>query len=153
MGVRIRDGAGNARSVTGIKVRDAGGVLRTVQMARVRDGSGTLRTVFTAMSAAPSAPNVYGTAGSFGPGGVFVQSSPVTVTVSGGVAPFTYAWTRDSGSATINATLPAAATTRFSATVPYDSEVSANFVCTVTDANGATATASVLATLTHVGLN
>lgn len=76
----------------------------------------------------------------------------VTATPSGGTGPYTYSWTRVSGSALISATSPASPTTAFSATLNPDDHETADFICTVTDANGATATASVSVSLTLVSL-
>ncbi len=61
-----------------------------------------------------------------------------TVTPSGGVAPYTYAWTKKSGD-TIAPDSAAAATTTFTATVTDQQIKSAVYTCTVTDSTGGTA--------------
>lgn len=65
-------------------------------------------------------------------------SPAVTATPSGGVAPFTYAWTRVSGFSS-NATAPSSATSSFSRFVNSGENASEEWRCTVTDALGATA--------------
>lgn len=77
----------------------------------------------------------------------FVTASPV-----GGKAPFSYAWTQISGmTAAIGS--PSAATTNFSMRViPYETEA-AQFRCTVTDADGKTASAIVTASFVNLGGN
>lgn len=63
-----------------------------------------------------------------------VYTSNVTVTPSGGQAPYTYAWARTSGAGTVaNA---AAATTNFYDTPGAGNSSTGIFVCTVTDALG-----------------
>lgn len=96
-------------------------------------------------SAAPT--STYGNGGGFAT--VTVQTDTSTVSVSGGTPPYTYAWSRQSGSTQINATNPSAATTAFSrASLGVGLSESANFVCTVTDAAARTAiTNSVTATV------
>lgn len=68
-----------------------------------------------------------------------VTSESVTVTPTGGVAPFTYAWTKLSGSGSINS--PTTATTTFNANVPDGDSLIGNYRCTATDAIGSFATA------------
>jgi hypothetical protein len=73
-----------------------------------------------------------------------ITSNDVTATPAGGTAPYTYAWTQDSGDA-LAIGHAAAATTNFSANPPepVPSEFSAVMRCTVTDNVGATAYALV----------
>jgi hypothetical protein len=66
-----------------------------------------------------------------------VTSATVTVTASGGTAPYTYAWTKISGGA-ITAVLPASDVTAFSGTVALGETISAQFQCTITDDVAAT---------------
>lgn len=76
-----------------------------------------------------------------------VTTNSVTVTPSGGTGPYTYAWTRISGSPTLSATSPATATTAFRGYL-YEFQIkSATFRCTVTDSLLATATVDILATI------
>jgi hypothetical protein len=147
--LRIRDAGGVLRTISRVRMRDAGGTLRTIQQIRMRDAGGTLRTVFsyislslnlTYISAVNSGASASGT----------TTSSVITGTVSGGTGPFTYAWARVSGDTQITAGSPTAAATTFSATC-YDAvEFSTVFRLTVTDANGATATADITVDLTWV---
>lgn len=72
--------------------------------------------------------------------GVLTTNS-VTVTASGGTAPYTYAWTRVSGDiVTINAA--AAATTTFSGDPGVGGSLSGIYKCTVTDAVAAVSVVS-----------
>jgi len=66
-----------------------------------------------------------------------------TVSVAGGQAPFSYAWTVGSSTASgATAATPSSATTRFYASSDGDT----SFVCTVTDAIGQTAATQVAVT-------
>lgn len=73
-------------------------------------------------------------------GGGTVISLPVTVTVTGGLPPYTYAWTEVGGPSGVAATAPTSSTTRFSAYLTTSpDEVTAQFKCTVTDSLANTA--------------
>lgn len=69
-------------------------------------------------------------------------SELVTVTAVGGTGPYTYAWTRLSGSAAVFADSSTDASTTFSASICFGSR-SAVFRCTVTDSLSATAAVDV----------
>lgn len=78
-----------------------------------------------------------------------VTSDPVFSTPSGGLAPYTYAWTILNGGAVPSS--PASASTNFTQTVnPGSTQFSAARV-TITDALGTTATADVAISLTNGG--
>jgi hypothetical protein len=119
-------------------MRDDGGQLRTIQRVRARDASNVLRTVWQALSAVSNRPTVTGTASSSSAASVTTNSA--TITVLGGTAPFTYAWTvgvSDGGA--WSADSPTAATTTFAcAGVGPGDLYTAELICTVTDAGGAT---------------
>lgn len=73
-------------------------------------------------------------------------TNATTVAVTGGYAPYTFAWP-PSGSMT--AAQPTAATTIFQGYVGPGDTLEATFVCTVTDSNGAITTASVDASVSN----
>jgi hypothetical protein len=75
-------------------------------------------------------------------------TSSVTVTPSGGVAPYTYAWTKVSGD-TVTIDSPAAATTTFTGTPPENSTLSGTYKCTVTDSTPASAIITVGVNIAH----
>lgn len=150
MPAKFRD-AGNAlRAAAALKYRDAANTLRTASVIKFRDVGNVLRTVYTAMSVGLSSTTASKTVGTPGGGPVTVTSPSVTASPIGGTAPYTYAWARASGDASISATVPAGASTAFSALVPLETLVEAIFLVTVTDASGATATGSVDVSLYHV---
>lgn len=80
-------------------------------------------------------------------------TASVTATGSSGTAPYTYHWTRVSGAGSASSTgiacdSPNAATTTFTSSSLTAGETrSATWQCTVTDANGFTATASISVTI------
>lgn len=93
------------------------------------------------VTAAANPQAVYGT-GRFGT----VTTSSTTVIVSGGKAPFAFAWAAVEAFGTWEVTSPTAATTAFRNSSAVDDEAQdAIFRCTVTDANGKTATVDVTA--------
>jgi len=81
--------------------------------------------------------------------GVCTTGTPIVVEATGGVAPYTYSWTRVSGSTTVTAVSGSSYSTYFQGLVSVGSSVSAVFKCTVTDAASATVdTVNVTVTLT-----
>ena len=133
--MQIRDASGTLRTITGIAMRDAGGVLRPIKMAKARDAGSTLRVVFSGMKVTVSPDEATGFASTGGDRAVV--TSGVSATVTGGTAPYTYAWTPSAG---WSATSPALASTAFVSPdiSPGDSSTGDAYV-TVTDANGQTA--------------
>jgi hypothetical protein len=96
-----------------------------------------LRTVYQFFSVSLDTTNAYGNDND---GGVTpygsVTSNAVTVTVSGGTAPYTYAWEYVDGSIAVVPVAPTSASTTFTATVGSEYPTIAIYRCKVTDANG-----------------
>lgn len=153
MGVSMRDAANVLRAISSFKMRDGTNVLRTIQSIKMRDAANVLRTIYTAMTANASPSDVSGTVGTFGPGAATVTSNSTTASPSGGTAPYSYAWAYSSGDTGITPFAPTSASTTFSKSLGLGVENIASFVCTITDANGATAQTFVSVTLNHVDLN
>lgn len=82
-----------------------------------------------------------------GPG--TVTTGVTVVTVTGGVAPFAYAWARASGDAVITATADDAAATAFTADIGLGETLAASFACAVTDALGQTAVSNLVNAILH----
>lgn len=142
----VRDGDAIARTITAIQVRDGGNVARDISEIRVRDSNNVSRLVFTTASplTASASPEAVGGV-AYGDGNVTTNAT--TVTPAGGTAPYTYAWTVVSytnGSGPPVANSPTAAITTITQTGVIEDD-SAVLRCTVTDDNGATATADVSA--------
>ena len=72
-----------------------------------------------------------------------VTTGSASVTVSGGIAPYTYAWSYISGNSSITITTPTGSSTTFSATVAGIPK-QANYQCTVTDSLGHTAVSGTI---------
>lgn len=94
------------------------------------------------MSVALSVPSLE--AGIIGPGTALTGT--VTATVSGGTGPYTYAWTKVSGT-TLTLSAPASATTSFERVLGNGELVSAIYRVTATDSLSATASAAIGVTL------
>jgi len=142
MGIKVRrDGA--VQAITAMKVMVAG-TLRTIRTVKAKQG-GTLRTIATfvpAMTASVSPTTATGADTSRFP--KTVASNAVTVTPSGGAAPYTYAWT------VIDTTLgsPSFSSASSATVVVYqslspDTDNSGTVRCTVTDAYSQVATVDV----------
>lgn len=95
---------------------------------------------YTAMSV--SAPNVTGDTG--GQTGAPIGSSSATVT--GGQAPFSYAWTNTGGTSFPISSPSSAGTSFIRSGRPPAGSVSGTYRCTVTDGTGATAFANITVT-------
>lgn len=129
--IRIRDKTNNLRTVGFIRIRDATGVLRNITRVRIRDASNILQTVFGGYSASATTP-VDGS-GSVNP----ITSPASTVTVTGGNAPFTYAWqavSNPDGIAIVSST--SNSTTFRRSIITVGEVIYGTFVCRVTDALG-----------------
>lgn len=133
--MNIRDASNTLRTITGITMRDSGGTLRTIQSAWARDAAGVLRQVFSGFKVAVSPDTASGYVNS--PGSFTAITSGVFGTVTGGVAPFTYAWTTPGGWSALS---PGSAGTAFRSPPLSPGDESNEYgYLTVTDANLATA--------------
>lgn len=138
--MKVRVGTAT-KSVPAAKTKVAAGVKNISSIAYYNGTTKkTVKTFTSALSASVSNDLVLA---EITDGGT-ASTKTVTVTPSGGTAPYTYAWTRFSGEGTVNN--PTKATTLFFATLSAEDEATGTFRCTVTDSLGATATAQVLAT-------
>lgn len=135
----LRDGGG-IDEIGAIVVRDGSG-LSNIGTGLIRDGD-SLETFFAPGSGLTLdvTPVAYGAAATnFA---TTVTTSTVTVTVTGGTAPYTFAWERtDDVLGDWSIASPTAQSTAFRKGLvsPGDNET-AYFACTVTDANGNSAT-------------
>jgi hypothetical protein len=103
------------------------------------------------MAVSLSDTNVTGSGESTG-GSIHVTSETVTATVSGGLAPYTYAWSRVIGDE-VTITAPTSATTAFTETQHPDLILTGTYRCTVTDATTKTAQADCTVTLTFTDIS
>lgn len=104
------------------------------------------KSAYLAMSG--SVPDVFDDAPS-GPVSSYTATVPVSISLTGGLAPFSYAWSKLSGSGTLIAVNAASTSAEFlvvPATVP-DQEFNQVVQCIVTDAMGNTLTRSGTVTL------
>ena len=146
----VRDDGGTPRTITAIQVRDGTNTPRDISEMYVRDSNAVSRLVFS-LASPLSLAITPGAVGGLAYGSGTVTTDAATATPTGGVAPYTYAWTVVSHS---NATPPAAnspasniSTFTQTAVVETDDAV---FRCTVTDDNGATAFADLPAFFQNV---
>lgn len=78
-------------------------------------------------------------------------TSPATVTATGGTTPYTYAWTKVSGSTEMGITSASSASTTFSYSFRTQGLFSATFKCTVTDNAGFEEEITIGVTLIYIG--
>ena len=136
--IRLRDAGGTLRTVTQIRMRDNTEALRTIRRIRMRDAGNVIRTVFDITAVVGggnvnlSNYDVFATRHGGNKTGV-VTSESVTSTVTFGTPPYTYHWTRVSGSTAIIASTPTAAATTFTGSVTNGINKTAQFKLTVTD--------------------
>ena len=149
MPIEILDATLTNRLADEIEIIDEGGVNRVVSEIRIIDTTGTDRLVYSlsppmSASASPSA-----TSG-FAIGVSAITTNSTTVTPTGGTGPYTHAWTllsRDHPTTDPTANSPTSATTTFTQTnVMAGGFYTAEFLDTVTDSLGATATVTVTTT-------
>lgn len=140
MALKILD-AGTLRTIKTLYIRQSG-VMRRIRTMKVMDG-GTLRTV--AVFADPMTVSANGTSQTSSSG--TITAGPVAANVSGGFAPYAYAWVLETNlsGAPSTANSPTLASTTFTKTsVPPSSEQSDLWRVTVTDALGDTASDTCL---------
>lgn len=146
--IRIQD-AGTLRTITRGSVRVAG-VTRALRTIKVMDG-GVLRTV--AVFADPLSVSISPSAlAAFAQENTTVTTDTASASPTGGLAPFTYAWTlqANGGGTASTANSASSATTSFTKTnVPLETTYSDTWRVTVTDAVGQTATANIIASFTN----
>jgi len=137
-----RDASNVLSEIGGYFVRDASNVLVEIGEEWVRDETNTLRLVYSSSGSVLTLdypPEAYG--GGASASEIIVATTSVTVTVTGGRAPYTYLWSKVGGPDpdwVISA--PANKTTVFRRfEVAAGAAYAADFICTVTDANGASA--------------
>lgn len=84
---------------------------------------------------------------------VYTTTSSVTVTPSGGTAPYSYLWAKVSGD-DFDIGAPTSATTAFSGAPEFNSDLSGVYRCTVTDDAGSPLTASITVsvTISHISI-
>lgn len=134
-----RDASNILVEIGGYFVRDASNVLVEIGEEWVRDASNTLHLVYSSTSGAMTLdypPDAYGAGASNSEIGV--TTTAVTVTVTGGRAPYTYLWALVGGpDPSWIITAPNAKTTAFRRfeMAPGDN-FNTTVTCTVTDASG-----------------
>lgn len=147
-GLIIRDGTNTPRTVTELIIQDATDTARTITELWMRDASNTPRLIYSTTAALSVAVNNNPVSGVTSGTGTAVSNS-TTATPTGGTAPYTYAWTLISHNhPTTPPTIgsPAAAATTFTQSgIGSGASYAATFRCTVTDANGNTASTDVSA--------
>ena len=82
-----------------------------------------------------------------GPGFEQVETGNVVITATGGQAPYSYAWTRESGSALISISSTTSNVVHWSAMVGRNSLFESTWKCTVTDAESRVLSISVGVTI------
>lgn len=132
---RFRDGTGALRVLKRCIMRDALSVPRTIQQIRMRDAGNVLRTVWKYFSVEIDS-YIEEKIDSSTTTSAVVTSDGIAGTVSGGTAPYTYAWEKLSGASGISATTPTTAATAFTATCFNGSPKEATYRLKVTDNNG-----------------
>jgi hypothetical protein len=147
MSLEFRNASSVAQPALTIEVNDDGGTPQPAKIAQIRDANNVARTFWQAMAATASPTSKAGYGNS--PSAADILVGPFAVSVSGGAPPYTYDWSSFSGWTVISDT---AASTMVRADDVIAGDIQeATFSCTVTDANGLTATTnSVTATAQNI---
>lgn len=129
-----------------------GGILRPIRRISVQDVSGALRVVYVSIAVTANF-SEFSVSGS---SSLLTISPSASVTVTGGTAPFTYAWTvvsTNGAPGTPTALTATSSTTAFRASaLQAEDPLEVLFRCTVTDSTAATATVDVTATFYRIGI-
>lgn len=147
MSFEARNSSGTAQPALVVEVNDDAGTPQPAKIMQIRDANNVAKTFWQAMSATASPATKYGYGNS--PSAVDILVGPFSVAVNGGSAPYTYDWSAFSGWTVISDT-SASTMVRAEDVIAGDIQ-QATFSCTVTDANGLTATTnSVTATAQNI---
>ena len=144
VGLTIRDGTNTPRVISKLMIRDGTNTPREISAIYARDENNIPRLIYNpsgslTLSVALSDDEVQGTSSGTG---TATTAPAVTATPSGGTAPYTYAWTLDSYSASVPPTansLTSATTTFTQTSMDPGGIYTSAFRITVTDANSVTA--------------
>lgn len=154
--IRVKTTTG-VKAAAEVRIRDAAAALKVVGNVWMRDAANALKLVYSSTATGAftvSASPLTAFGARTGSGGLAITSEEVTVTITGGAAPYAYMWTLVSalsGTWTIqNSTSDRA---RFTCSaVPVGESYVAKFKCTVTDARGVSSdSATVEVTCTNYG--
>jgi hypothetical protein len=131
----VVDSGGTSHLVKRWLAVDSGGVTRLAKRVFLVDAGGTSRLIFANQITALASPSSVSRSGA----SITTLTTPVTtVSVTGGIGPFTFAWTFSSGGASIVITSPTTSSTAFSATIFSGSDFTGTAQCLVTDSIGDT---------------
>lgn len=136
---------GLTREIARLWLRTGG---KTTQIFASVDSAGSSGSTSSSAGVTADTGQVGGAGNSSGP--INIVTSYVTVSVNGGVAPYSYAWTQVSGDP-MTATNPSSPSTAFFAGVNPSTTLSAVWQCTVTDAAEVTGSVQVSAKLRNIG--
>lgn len=120
----------------------------------ISDGVTSINTSVISVTLQNSSPAVLpvsiagGPAQAFGLGPATLTTNSVTASASAGVAPFTFAWTFQSGGVGLTATNPSGASTAWSGHIIPGASLVGVALCTVTDSVGTQGTATVNVNIT-----
>jgi hypothetical protein len=129
----ISDPGGTTRLIKRWFASDAGGVTRFAKRVFISDPGGVARLIFATQVTGSASPTFVQASG-FGP--ITLTTPITTVTASGGVPGYTYAWTWQSGGGGITITSPSTASTAFNAHLAAGASKNGTAMCTVTDTIG-----------------
>jgi hypothetical protein len=154
IGLFIRDGGNVLREISELIIRDAGNVARTISELWIRDATNTPRLVFNPSGSLTLTVTASPESVSRVVIGISTATTPTTTaTPSGGTPPYAHLWTLTyhDGPAPPTATAPSGDVTAFTQTGMFPDEAyTSEWLDTVTDDNGATATDTVTANFSSV---
>lgn len=154
--IRVKTTTG-VKAAAEVSIRDAAAALKVVGSVWLRDAANVLKLAYSSSATGAfivSANPLTAFGARTGSGPLAITSEEVSVTITGGAAPYTYAWSlvfAYDGTWSIQSST--SDRTRFSCSaVPLGESYVAEFKCTVTDARGVSSdSATVTVTCTNYG--
>lgn len=129
----VVDSGGTTRLTKRWLAVDSGGVTRLAKRVLIVDAGSVTRLIFANQVNAVATPS-FETRSALGP--ATLTTGVTTCSATGGISPYTFAWSWQSGGASIVITSPSTASTAFSASISPGSDFTGTAQCTVTDTLG-----------------
>lgn len=144
MSLKMLDSTSVSRSIKRLSIMDETDTLQTLEQLSIQDETNALQPVFSGMTVAASPDTLSATISTPFPSDA-QTSNPSIATPTGGVAPYTYAWSLTDSLGSWNIDTSSSASSYMTAVnLAPGADANASMQCMVTDSIGSTALSNVV---------